>query len=86
MDASGRELFIARVHRQYLEALEGNDTQGMLDASYTLLYIYAHLGNILLANKWAAECEKHTDDSAELMRIKMALVTAIVKWARWSHS
>lgn len=71
--------FVTLVQRQYAEAFETDDTDGMFETSFALTRLYSLMGNIPLAGRWARECEKHTGDPSRILAVNMLLICGIIK-------
>ncbi len=71
--------FLDFTQLQYVEAFNVCDQKGMFDASYALARAYTAMGNLVLAGRWAHECEKHTDDAGKILNINMLLLCGVIK-------
>lgn len=71
--------FFSVLQDQYADAFRTQDIQGLYDTSYALTRAYAALGNLSLAGRWAAECEKHTSDPNKILALNMVLICGIIK-------
>lgn len=71
--------FITLMQQQYIESFTNNDKEGMAETSYALAKVYAVIGNMALASKWAHECNKHMSDPIKLASLHMALICGVLK-------
>lgn len=71
--------FLELSQLQYVEAYNAHDTKGMFESSYALARTYSAIGNLVLAGRWAHECEKHTTDPGKVLTINMLLLCGIIK-------
>ena len=68
------ETFVTNIQHEYAKAFRNDDRQGMLETSFDLLYAYALMGNLELADRWARESIRHADNPMQTATIHLVRV------------